>query len=131
VGTSCSPLCSMPSAFRWHLIPDQTASYGTPGWLQGSPQAPMGLVFLIPQIIACGIWGVGPLSLVLQWGCLPAVWGAVSCLFCLYGLVVWGCTIPLWGGGFDGEATLPVWAAGWRQNSGVHVMPEVVLGGIY
>jgi hypothetical protein len=121
----------MPSDFRWGLILDQTASYSTPRWLQGLPQAPKGGVSPIPWIVACGIWGVGPLSLFLQWGCLPAGWGAVSCPFCFYGLMVWGCTIPLWGGGFDGEATPPVWATGWGQNSGSCVTPGVVWGGIY
>jgi hypothetical protein len=86
MGTSSSPLCTTPSDFRWGLIFDQTASYGTPRWLRGSPQAPKGGVSPIPRIIACGVWGVGPLSLVLQWSCLPVVWGFVSCFFCLYGL---------------------------------------------
>jgi hypothetical protein len=131
VGTSSSPLCTTPSDFRWSLIFDQTASYGTPRWLWGSPQAPKGGVSPIPRIVACGVWGVGPLPLVLQWSCLPVVWGVVSCLFCLYGLAVWGCTIPLWGGGFDGEATPLVWATGWGQNSGSCVTPGVVWGGIY
>jgi hypothetical protein len=90
----------------------------------------MGCVFPIPWIVVRGIWGVGPLSLVLQWGCLSVVWGIVFYLFCLYGLAVWGCTIPLWGGGFDGEATPPVWVADWGQNSGMCVTPGVVWGGI-
>jgi hypothetical protein len=131
MGTSSSPLCTMPSDFRWGLIFNQTASYGTPRWLRGPPQAPKGSVSPIPQIIVCGVWGVGPLSLVLQWGCLSVVWGIISYLFCLYGLMVWGCTIPLWGGGFDGEVTPPVWATDWGQNSGSCVTPGVVWEGIY
>jgi hypothetical protein len=130
VGTSSSPLCTMPSDFRWGLILDQTTSYGTPRWLQGSPQAPKGGVFLISWIVACGIWGVGSLSLSLWRSCLLAAGRSVPCLFCLNSLILWGCTIPLWGGGFDGEATLPVWATGWRQNSGVCVTPGVVWGGL-
>jgi hypothetical protein len=46
------------------------------------------------------------------------VWGLVSCLPQLYGLAFWGCTIPLRGGGFDGELTPLAWAAGWRQLLG-------------
>jgi hypothetical protein len=131
MGTSSSPLCMMPSDFRWGLIPNQTASYSTPRRLRGSPQASMGGVFPILQIVACSVWEVGPLSLSLWGCCLLAAGGSVSCSFCLNGLVLWGCTIPLWGGGFDGEATLPVWATDWRQNSGVCVTPGVVWGGIY
>jgi hypothetical protein len=99
--------------------------------LRGSPQVSMGSASPIPWSAVRSIWEVGPLPLGLQWSCLPVVWGAVSCLFCLYGLMVWGCTIPLWGGGFDGEATLPVWATDWGQNSGPCVTPGVVWGGIY
>ena len=131
VGTFRSPLCSMPSDFRWGLIFDQTVSYGTPGMLQGAPQASTGSVSPIPQIVACGVWGVGPLSLDLLWSCVLAAWGSVSYPFHLYGLAFWGCTIPPQGGGFDGESTLPVWATGWRQNSGAGVTPVVVWGGIY
>jgi hypothetical protein len=57
--------------------------------------------------------------------------GSGPSLFCLNGLTLWGCTVPLWGGGFDGESTLPVWAAGWGQNSGVGVTLGVVWEGIY
>jgi hypothetical protein len=88
----------------------------------------MGSVFLIPQIVACGVWGVGLFSLTLQRSGLPVVWGFVSCLLQLYGLTFWGCTIPLRGGGFDGESTPLAWAAGWRQPSGAGVTPEMVWG---
>jgi hypothetical protein len=121
----------MPSDFRWGLILDQTASYGTLRWLQGLPQAPKGDVSPIPQIVACGVWGVGPLSLNLQGGFLPMAWEVVSCLFCSYGLAFWGCITPLRRGEFDGEMTLLVWAADWGQNSGSCVTPEVVWEGIY
>jgi hypothetical protein len=53
-------------------------------------------------------------------------WGFVSCLPQLYGLAFWGCTIPLRGGGFDGESTPLAWAAGWRQPSGARVTPVVL-----
>jgi hypothetical protein len=56
------------------------------------------------------------------------VLGLVSCLPQLYGLAFWGCTIPLWGGGFDGESTPLAWATGWRQPSGARVTPVVVWG---
>jgi hypothetical protein len=55
-------------------------------------------------------------------------WWFVSCLLQLYGLMSWRCTIPLWGGGFDGDSTLLAWATGWRQPSGACVMPVVVWG---
>ena len=128
VGTFCPPLCSTPSDFRWGLIFDQTASLGTLRMCWGYPQASMGAVSPIPRIVACGVWGVGPLSLFLQRCCLPAVWGSVSCLLLLYGLVFWGCTIPLRGGGFDGESTLLAWATGWRQPTGARVTPVGVWG---
>jgi hypothetical protein len=99
--------------------------------LRGSPQVSMGLVSPIPQIVACGVWGVGPLSLFLWGSSLSAAGGLCSFLFCLNGLTPWGCTIPLWGCGFDGETTLPVWAAGWRQDSGVGVTLGVVWGGLH
>jgi hypothetical protein len=79
----------------------------------------------------CGVWEVGPLSLFLWGSSLSAAGGLCSFLFCPNGLILWGCTIPLREGGFDGETTLPVWAAGWGQDSGVGVMPGVVWEGIY
>jgi hypothetical protein len=123
-----SPLCMTLSNFRWGLILDQTASYRTSRMLWGSPQVSMGPTFPIPLSAIRGIWGVGPFSLTLQRGCLPVVWGFVSCLLQLYGLAPWGCTIPLWGGGFDSESTPLAWATGWRQPSGVCVTPVVVWG---
>jgi hypothetical protein len=118
----------MPSDFRWGLIFDQTTSYGTPGLPWVYPKAALGSVFPIPQIVACGVWGVGPFSLSLQGGCLSVGWGFVSCLLQLYGLASWGCTIPLWGGGFDSESTPLAWATGWRQPSGARVTLVVVWG---
>jgi hypothetical protein len=123
-----SPLCSTLSDFRWGLILDQTVSYGTSRMLQGSPQVSMGSTSPIPWGAVHGIWGVGPFVLILQRSCLPVVWGLVSCLLQLYGLTSWGCTIPLQGGGFDGESILLAWATGWRQPSGVCVTPVVVWG---
>jgi hypothetical protein len=123
-----SPLCTTLSDFRWSLIPDQTASHGTSRMLQGSPQVSMGSTFPIPWGAVRGIWGVGPFSLILQRGCLSVVWGSVSYLLQLYGLASRGCTIPLWGGGFNGESTPLAWATGWRQSSGARVTPGVVWG---
>jgi hypothetical protein len=118
----------MLSDFRWGLILDQTASYGTSRMLRGLPQVSMGPASPIPWSAIRGIWGVGPFSLILQRSCLPAVWGPVSCLLQLYGLMSWGCTIPLRGGGFDSELTPLAWAAGWRQPSGACVTPVVLWG---
>jgi hypothetical protein len=93
----------------------------------GLSKAALGSVFPIPRIVACGVWGVGPFSLILQGGCLSVVWGFVSYLLQLYGLTSWGCTIPLRGGGFNGESTPLAWkAAFWGVcNTGGGV------GGIY
>jgi hypothetical protein len=121
----------MPSAFRWGLIFDQTAPYHAPGMLRGSPQASMGSASLIPRIVVRGDWGVSPLSLFLWWSSFSAAGGPGPSLFCLNGLAFWGCTVPLQGGGFDGESTLPVWAAGWGQDSGVGVTLGVVWEGLY
>jgi hypothetical protein len=96
--------------------------------LWGSPQVSMGSASPIPWSAVRGIWGVGPFSLILQRGCLSVVWGVVSYLLQLYGLASWGCTIPLRGGGFDGESTPLAWATGWRQPSGVCVTPVVMWG---
>jgi hypothetical protein len=99
--------------------------------LWGSPQASMGSASPIPRIVVRGVWGVSPLSLFLWWSFFSAAGGPGPSLFCLNGLTFWGCTVPLWGGGFDSESTLPVWAAGWGQDSGVGVTPGVVWEGLY
>ena len=62
--------------------------------LWGYPPASKEFVSPIPQIVACNVWGVGPLSLGLLWGYPPAGWGFITCHLWLYGLALWGMHRP-------------------------------------
>jgi hypothetical protein len=126
-----SPLCTTPSDSRWGLIVDQTAPFHTLGMLRGLPQVSKESILPIPQIVACNIWGVGPFSLGLLQGSPQSTLGISYCLLGLYGPVFWGCTILLWEGGLDGEATPPAWATGWRRLSGAWITAGVVGGVLY
>jgi hypothetical protein len=99
--------------------------------LRGLPQVFKESILPIPQIVACNVWGVGPFSLGLLQGLPQATLGISYCLLGLYGPVFWGCTILLWEGGLDGEATLPAWATGWRRLSGAWITAGVVGGVLY
>ena len=105
VGTSSSPLCSTPSASPWGLIFDQTTLLHPAMLLRGLPQAAKWSVYPIPQIVACNVWGVGPIALTCS-GIFPLqVGGMLSVSSGPTVSVSGGGTIPLWGGGFDGEST--------------------------